>query len=225
MAKPLSDTDKLAGICFKFIKLYEQWQSDRRDIQRRWEAFEAISKEFQTSLDQVPESLNSVTASVKGSLAKVEAIAPQIKTILKDSMNEAFDGAATKVSDVLEKTISKEVFPAIKQLKKHFEKANTQTEEAVKKIHNAWELKSNWNFILSIISGAFAGVAISFLIYAYGMPHYDTYRLSADQLLAMNRGTSIAAALPFMSKEDKKQYDTWLGKGDEALSQKKTKED
>jgi len=31
--------------------------------------------------------------------------------------------------------------------------------------------------------------------------------------------------LPFMSKEDKKQYDTWLGKGDEALSQKKTKED
>jgi hypothetical protein len=129
MTKKISDVDKLAGLCFKFTKLYEQWQSDRADINKKWTEFESIADEFQESIDQVPDTLEEMSNAASDTLEKIESMGERLEEKISIAVDRAFEQAKKEATYTLNVLIEKKTYPLLDTLKKQASTAKKQTVE------------------------------------------------------------------------------------------------
>jgi hypothetical protein len=173
----LSAADRLSGVLFQFIQLYERLSEDRQTFIAQVEKLDAVLK------------LMSVTAKA------MSEFKPQVNQAVEESLRRSTNRVLQVVLDAVEdlKHCTDRLNPALGQAESLLERYQLET---------IWSHWKNWLIIglTTIGAGAIIGLLVTRLI----MP---TFSLTDAEAEAVQRGETFALVWPSLSPAEQKHYE------------------
>ncbi len=173
----LSAADRLSGVLFQFLKLYERLSEDRQEFVAQAEKLEAVLKQMSAAAKAMSE------------------FKPQVGQAVEESLR----GATNRVLQV--------VLNAAVDLKDHTDRLNPalgQAESLLKRyeVQTLWSDWKHWITIglAAIVGGAIVGLLVARLV-------VPTVSLTDSEAEALQRGETFALVWPLMSPIEQKHYE------------------
>jgi hypothetical protein len=173
----LSAEDRLSGVLFQFIQLYEQLSKDRQ------------------TLDAQAEKLKAVLSQMSAATKAMSEFKPQVSQAVEESLR----GSTNRVLQV--------VLNAVEDFKYRTDRLNPalgQAESLLKRyeVETIWSHWKNWIIIglTAMLSGAIVGLLVTRLM-------IPTVSLTDAEAEALQRGETFALVWPLMSPAEQKHYE------------------
>ena len=182
----LSAADRLSGVLFQFVRLYERWSEDRQEFIAQAEKLEAV--------------LNQMSAAAKG-MGEFE---PQVGQAVEESLQRA----TRKVVQV--------VLNATGDLANRTDGLNTALSQAesLLKRYEVQTLWSDWKHWITITLTAIVGGAIVGLLVARLMMPTINVSLTDSEAETLRQGEKFNWVWPLLSPVEQKHYEQLAKKAD-----------
>lgn len=183
----LNNEDRLKGIAYQFLKLYERWSEDRQVFNKNMAKQEEVLKLFTSQLNNL------------------EKLEPQVRKELIVSIQNAIKSASQEIGKMIGESVTFEMDEACIELQKRINKANEMLEK-----HQENE-KNSLLITIALMIGA--SIASSLLIVWLLMPK-PTLPLTDDQMGVYHDGQFLNDFWPKLSKKEQQHLTNLANKPD-----------
>ncbi len=169
--------DRLKGIAYQFLKLYERWAEDRQVFNKNMAAFEEMLKLFTDEIKNFENLEIKVRQQLLSSISKASnAMAEKVGTNVSQSATKAVDETASKLNQVVDHATV---------------------------VLNAYRTEVQGNH-WKIIAASFVTTIITSIIIVFLLIPKPSLPLTDDQLNTYNNGHFFSEFWPKLSKKEQK---------------------
>ncbi len=184
LMKSANMEDRLRGISYQFIALYNRWSEDRQEAAEQSEETEKLVKTF--------------TEQVKG----FKDIEPKVRQQIMTSIQNAASGIGKTIGEEVAKASTKATEDIARQLKHSVEKA-----ESTLNRYQGEVVFTQWK-VISV--AALITVLTCFLIFKFLMP-VPTLPLSEKQIEDLHSGEMMGLVWPKLTKKEQAHWQKLAG--------------
>ncbi len=169
--------DRLKGIAYQFLKLYERWAEDRQVFNKNMVAFDEMLKLFIDQIKNFENLETKVRQQLLNSISKASiAMAEKVGTNVSQAATKAVDETASKLNQVVDHATV---------------------------VLNAYRTEVQGNH-WKIIAASFVTTIITSLIIVFLLIPKPSLPLTDDQLNTYNNGHFFSEFWPKLSKKEQK---------------------
>jgi hypothetical protein len=183
----LNNEERLKGIAYQFLKLYERWSEDRQVFNKNMVKQEEVLKLFTSQLNNL------------------EKLEPQIRKELINSIQNATKSASQEIGKTIGESVTFEMDQACLELKKRINQANEMLEK---------HQENEKNSLLITIALMVGTAIVSSLLIVWLLMPKPTLPLTDDQLTTYYNGEFYNEFWPKLSKKEQQHLTALASKPD-----------